>query len=357
MREDGYGRRDRGPQVGGAHNVVALPNLRSGRLADLLAAASGPGQAHELVGEPEARAAFRAVSASWPTPRRRNRRTPAVLAATTVATLMVATTGLAAASELPGPAVRAVQGLLGSVGVTINPTPAVGTGSPVAPPTAVVPTTAPPATAAHQPAGTRHVGGARGVCVVPDGGSGATGGGAVTASCTVSSGHHLSAPVAPFRASRPAAPAVVRPTTTSRGIGPTGALHQGTKAGGQGSASDSVPVVVAGTGSTRGGNLSGSGSTCPSATSTTDPATSTTDPATSTTDPGRSASGCRTRAVHHHPRAHRGAVGPSGTAVGTDPSVPATSASATSAPATSAPATSAPATSAPATTGPGPTGP
>lgn len=50
-------------------NVVSLPNLMGGRLADLLAAASGPAQKHELGDELEARAAFRSVSVSWPAPK------------------------------------------------------------------------------------------------------------------------------------------------------------------------------------------------------------------------------------------------------------------------------------------------
>ena len=33
------------------HNIVTMPNLTGGRLADLLAAASGPAQEHELRGE------------------------------------------------------------------------------------------------------------------------------------------------------------------------------------------------------------------------------------------------------------------------------------------------------------------
>ena len=46
-------------------NVVALPNLLSGRLADLLAAASGPAQDRELRGEFEARA-LRSAAPPWP---------------------------------------------------------------------------------------------------------------------------------------------------------------------------------------------------------------------------------------------------------------------------------------------------
>ena len=34
-----------------ADNIVTMPNLMSGRLADMLAAASGPAQDHELRGE------------------------------------------------------------------------------------------------------------------------------------------------------------------------------------------------------------------------------------------------------------------------------------------------------------------
>ncbi len=107
--------------------VVALPNLMSGELADLLAAAAGPAQEHELRGEFAARTAYRSAAASWPTRRRRLVRTPAAVAVSTMATLLVASTGLAAAADLPGPAGRTAQGVLGAVGVHVGPS------APVAP--------------------------------------------------------------------------------------------------------------------------------------------------------------------------------------------------------------------------------
>jgi|GEM_PF-6588989 len=94
--------------LGGVDNIVAMPNLMNGRLAVLLAAASAPIQEHELRGELAARTAFQAAVSSWPNSKRRLRRTPAAIAVTTVATMLVATTSLAAASVLPGPANRAV---------------------------------------------------------------------------------------------------------------------------------------------------------------------------------------------------------------------------------------------------------
>src|SRR5665213_3950354 len=95
--------------LGGVDNIVAMPNLMNGRLAVLLAAASAPVQEHELRGELAARTAFQAAVSSWPNSKRRLRRTPAAIAVTTVATMLVATTSLAAASVLPGPADRATH--------------------------------------------------------------------------------------------------------------------------------------------------------------------------------------------------------------------------------------------------------
>ncbi len=208
-------------------NVVALPNLLSGRLADLLAAASGPAQDHELRGELEARTAFRGASVAWPTARRRFRRTPAVLAVTTVATMMVATTGLAAASQLPGPAGRAVQGLLGSVGVTIalpapsgSTTGASATGASATGASAAgASVSAAPDSGVSTPAVTHSVRNTHIGCVSGSTASGVTTGGIQTASCTksvaqgatpvVRTAAPSTAPHAPVRT--PAAPVVHGP--------------------------------------------------------------------------------------------------------------------------------------------------
>ena len=47
-------------------NVIALPDLMHGRLAELLQAAGGPALDHELRGETAARAAFQSAAQSWP---------------------------------------------------------------------------------------------------------------------------------------------------------------------------------------------------------------------------------------------------------------------------------------------------
>ena len=66
-------------------NVIAMPDLMHGRLAELLQAAGAPSQDHELRGELAARTAFRSAAQSWPSRRRlRMRRGPAVVAATTL---------------------------------------------------------------------------------------------------------------------------------------------------------------------------------------------------------------------------------------------------------------------------------
>jgi hypothetical protein len=105
--------------------VVELPNLISGKLADFLSNASGPVQQQELTWEHGARTAFRAANVSWPKPQRRLHRSPAVVAIATVASLLVTTTSLAAATGLPAPAARVVDRVLNRVGIPVTP-PAVG---------------------------------------------------------------------------------------------------------------------------------------------------------------------------------------------------------------------------------------
>ena len=135
-------------------NVIALPDLTHGRLADLLQAAGGPALDYELRGESAARTAFRSAAESWPSRRRsRMRGGPAVVAATTVATMLVATTGLAAASVLPGSAGRAVDGFLGNVGVDIT-----SPSTPAAPPAPDVTGTSAVSAPALHPVGSVHVG-------------------------------------------------------------------------------------------------------------------------------------------------------------------------------------------------------
>ncbi len=136
-------------------------------------------QEHELRGELAARTAFQAAVSSWPNSRRRLRRTPAAIAVTTVATMLVATTSLAAASVLPGPANRAVDGILGSVGVDIGP-PAT---PPTAPGTGGSAAVAPTPTALGR-AGVTHVG-----CSAGNAGSGSASGSIQTASCTINAPH------------------------------------------------------------------------------------------------------------------------------------------------------------------------
>ncbi|HEX7443798.1 MAG TPA: hypothetical protein VF320_07925, partial [Acidimicrobiales bacterium] len=184
------------PDLGDVDNVVTMPNLMNGRLADLLAAAGAPVQEHELRGELAARTAFQAAVSSWPNSKRRLRRTPAAIAVTTVATMLVATTSLAAASVLPGPANRAVDGILGSVGVDIGP-PAT---PPTAPGTGGSAAVAPTSTALGR-AGVTHVG-----CSAGEAGSGSASGSIQTASCTISAPHpSRGGPVAPVAGARSAA--------------------------------------------------------------------------------------------------------------------------------------------------------
>jgi len=292
MREDPMSDLLRGP--GSADdNVVAMPDLLHGRLADLIAAAGGPPQEHELRGELAARTAFRSAAESWPSSRRRlrMRRGPAVVAATTMATMLVATTGLAAASVLPGSAGRAVDGFLGSVGVDIAPssTPA----APAAPGTTGSETVSAPALT---PVGTVHVG-----CTIGGGtASGSAAGTVESSSCaltaplpakshgtthTVPAVPHRSTPVAPK-----AAPVVQHPGPAPHPV------HSGTPS--------TPPTTLPGGGTSRGGNQGAGGGNCKggssgSTTTTTTSADPTTTTTTTTTDPSTAAGGCG-HGGHHH---------------------------------------------------------
>jgi hypothetical protein len=102
-------------------NLVTLPDPSSGRLGDLIASAGGPGQSHELSWEFGARTAFTTESLAWSNGRRRLRSSPAVVAVIAVTSLLVTTTGLAAATGLPGPAARVVDHVLRHIDLTIQP--------------------------------------------------------------------------------------------------------------------------------------------------------------------------------------------------------------------------------------------
>ena len=101
-------------------NDVTLPDPRSGRLGELFAAAEAPGQSHELTWEFGARTAFNTESLAWSTGRRHLRRSPAVVAVVAVASLLLTTTGLAAATGVPAPAARVVDHVLRHIDQT-NP--------------------------------------------------------------------------------------------------------------------------------------------------------------------------------------------------------------------------------------------
>ncbi len=102
-------------------NLVTLPDPSSGRLGELIASAGGPGQSHELSWEFGARTAFSTESVAWSNGRQRLRRSPAVVAVVAVTSLLVTTTGLAAATGLPGPAARVVDHVLRHMDLTIQP--------------------------------------------------------------------------------------------------------------------------------------------------------------------------------------------------------------------------------------------
>ncbi len=90
-------------------NVIELPNLVSGPLADLLAAAGAEGRTSELSGEATMRHEFREAAIEWPSVGRRHRRASVACAASLVAGMILATTGLAAATDLPLPTTHLVD--------------------------------------------------------------------------------------------------------------------------------------------------------------------------------------------------------------------------------------------------------
>ena len=94
-----------------ASNVVYLPNLRTGTLADLLSAASAPAQPHELSWEHGIRAAFQAERLRRTEPRRSVGRM-AVVAVTIVTALIGGSAGLAAATGFPAPVARFAHDVL-----------------------------------------------------------------------------------------------------------------------------------------------------------------------------------------------------------------------------------------------------
>jgi hypothetical protein len=101
--------------------VVELPNVVRGRLADLIAAVSAPGLPDELVGEDRARSMFESASATWPKRGHLRRPVRAAVVAASVASLFATTTALAAASDLPAPAARVVDGAFHQVGISVGP--------------------------------------------------------------------------------------------------------------------------------------------------------------------------------------------------------------------------------------------
>ena len=112
-------------------NVVELPNLVTGRLADLIASATVPGERHELRGEEAIREAFRSEVESAPRVQRQWWRRPAIVAAASAASIMIASTSLAAATGVPAPVAHIVDRVLGHAGNTgtgINPTGTPDTG-------------------------------------------------------------------------------------------------------------------------------------------------------------------------------------------------------------------------------------
>ncbi len=101
-----------------AEKVVELPNLVTGKLADVIESASAAGTSRELAGEQDARSAFRSEVALWPKTKRLRWRNPAAVVVASSASLLIATSSLAAATGFPAPAARVVDQVLSQVGIT-----------------------------------------------------------------------------------------------------------------------------------------------------------------------------------------------------------------------------------------------
>ena len=269
----------------GDDNVITMPDLTNGPLAALLQAAGGPPQDHELRGELAARTAFRSVAQSWPSRRRlRMRRGPAIVAATTMATMLVATTSLAAASVLPGSAGRAVDGFLGSVGVDITPP-----STPAAPPAPGGGGMSVVSAPALHGAASVHV-----ACTI--GGTTASGvaAGTVESSSCVLPASPTSRGDVPTRsapaAAHKAAPAAPKATPVVHRSAP--GSHSGPIR-----TPSTPPTTLPGGGTSRGGNQGVGGGGCKGGSTTT---TTTTDPTTTTTTlPSSTGSGCGHGGRHH----------------------------------------------------------
>ena len=113
-----------------AEKVVELPNLVTGKLRSLIESASAAGTPRELVGEQDARVAFRSEVARWPKTRRFRWRNPAAVVVATSASLLIATSSLAAATGFPAPAARVVDKVLSQVGITDQPASPGGSSAP-----------------------------------------------------------------------------------------------------------------------------------------------------------------------------------------------------------------------------------
>jgi hypothetical protein len=111
-------------------NVVPLFAPRVGSLAELVAAAAGPTEPRELLGESEIRANFRAVMLEAPpSVRRRHKLAPFAIAAGSVAGLVAGTAGLSAAAVLPPAANHVVAQVLRQVGIDVAPAKSVSPAS------------------------------------------------------------------------------------------------------------------------------------------------------------------------------------------------------------------------------------
>ena len=230
--------------------VVELPNLMEGELADLIAAASAPGLPNELAGEDAARSMFDAASATWPKRRRLRRPARAAVVVASAASLFATTTALAAASDLPAPAQRVVDGAFHQVGINMAPS------APAPVPVSSATSLPSASTATHhkRKAATTHR--ASGQPAAP-----------VTTSCPAGAGSgNVSSGTGTLRTGGSPPCAITKPTSTHRPSSGTTALEKYRKLRQEAGATDrqgtqTTTGATTGSGGNRGGNQStGSGS-------------------------------------------------------------------------------------------------
>lgn len=271
-------------------DLAQLPELASGPIRELLDAAAGPAQGHELRGEDGIRAAYAAAASSWQ--RRTSRPARRRLAAVTLGTalsLVGVTTGLAAA-QVPDPATNVVNGLFGSSAAPPAHPVQLATGST----TTTTDTSATTAASGPDAASTSPA------APVSKAGSGCVG----ASRCGVTAASSASVRASSTTTSPPSTTGPQRTTGGGRG---TGSSSSGTGTGSR--HGGGTGVAGSGPGSNRGGYQGSGGGGCGSGGGTTTTTTTTTTSTTTTTTTTSTTTTTTTTLVGGEPSAPAAAVG------------------------------------------------